>query len=86
MSTEEATPKPFLPFRMLEKESPAQIVEPLVIEESQDLQQLQATVKSLKETRQKNQAIIQEMLVELTELETLEKETLELLLKKLRQQ
>lgn len=52
----------------------------------QDLTLLQERLKRLKETQQKTQTIVKEMLVQLDDLEALEKHTLEVLLKRLEKQ
>ena len=51
-----------------------------------DLTLLQERLKHLKESQQKTQRIVKEMLVQLDELEALEKRTLEVLLKRLEKQ
>lgn len=52
----------------------------------QDLTLVQERLKRLKESHKKTQGIVKEMMVQLDELESLEKRTLEVLLNKLEKQ
>ena len=62
-----------------EPEEPADTTE-------QDLTLVQERLKRLKESHKKTQGIVKEMMVQLDELESLEKRTLEVLLNKLEKQ